>query len=301
MQVWAMLRFTPPEAFVPFAEAAKEEPPLGQSTFLQLRQFIYQLSGVWIADNRQYFLKARLARRLRTLGLQRFEEYLRYVTGTDAAALQEQQEMLNAVVVAVVVLESAFFRTPEHFEAIARTIVPELQRSGLPLRLWSAGCAAGEEPYSLAMVLQRYGMLSEQLELWGTDVSTDAIAQAQRGRYLAAAVRIPAECEPYFVRHGPELEVLPELRQRVRFGVLNLVNSDAVRQMAPMGVILCRNVLLYFAPDVRRRVVRSLVDALVPGGYLFVGSTETLTGMDARLQLVHFPGALAYRRSEAGL
>ncbi len=151
MQVWAMLRFTPPEAFVPFAEAAKEEPPLGQSTFLQLRQFIYQLSGVWIADNRQYFLKARLARRLRVLGLQRFEDYLRYVTGTDAAALREQQEMLNAIVV----LESTFFRTPEHFEAIARTIVPELQRSGLPLRLWSAGCAAGEEPYSLAMVLHR--------------------------------------------------------------------------------------------------------------------------------------------------
>jgi chemotaxis protein methyltransferase CheR len=297
MQVWAMLRFTPPEAFVPFAEAAKEEPPLGQSTFLQLRQFIYQLSGVWIADNRQYFLKARLARRLRALGLQRFEEYLRYVTGTDAAALREQQEMLNAIVV----LESAFFRTPEHFEAIARTIVPELQRSGLPLRLWSAGCAAGEEPYSLAMVLHRYGMLSEQLELWGTDVSTDAITQAQRGRYPAATVRIPAEYEPYFVRYGPELEVIPELRQRVRFGVLNLVNTDAVHQMAPMGVILCRNVLLYFAPDVRRRVVQSLVDALVPGGYLFVGGTETLTGMDARLQLVHFPGALAYRRSEAGL
>ncbi len=297
MQVWAMLRFTPPEAFVPFAEAAKEEPPLGQSTFLQLRQFIYQLSGVWIADNRQYFLKARLARRLRALGLQRFEDYLRYVTGTDAAALREQQEMLNAIVV----LESTFFRTPEHFEAIARTIVPELQRSGLPLRLWSAGCAAGEEPYSLAMVLHRYGILSEQLELWGTDVSTDAIAQAQRGRYLAAAVQIPAEYEPYFVRYGPELEVLPELRQRVRFGMLNLVNSDAVHQMAPMGVILCRNVLLYFAPDVRRRVVQSLVDALVPGGYLFVGATETLTGMDARLQLVHFPGALAYRRSEMGL
>jgi chemotaxis protein methyltransferase CheR len=297
MQVWSMLRFTPPEAFVPFAEAAKEEPPLGQSTFLQLRQFIYQLSGVWIADNRQYFLKARLARRLRALGLQRFEEYLRYVTGTDAAALREQQEMLNAIVV----LESAFFRTPEHFEAIARTIVPELQRSGLPLRLWSAGCAAGEEPYSLAMVLHRYGMLSEQLELWGTDVSTDAITQAQRGRYPAATVRIPAEYEPYVVRYGPELEVIPELRQRVRFGVLNLVNTDAVHQMAPMGVILCRNVLLYFAPDVRRRVVQSLVDALVPGGYLFVGGTETLTGMDARLQLVHFPGALAYRRSEAGL
>jgi chemotaxis protein methyltransferase CheR len=264
---------------------------------LQLRQFIYQLSGVWIADNRQYFLKARLARRLRALGLQRFEEYLRYVTGTDAAALREQQEMLNAIVV----LESAFFRTPEHFEAIARTIVPELQRSGLPLRLWSAGCAAGEEPYSLAMVLHRYGMLSEQLELWGTDVSTDAITQAQRGRYPAATVRIPAEYEPYVVRYGPELEVIPELRQRVRFGVLNLVNTDAVHQMAPMGVILCRNVLLYFAPDVRRRVVQSLVDALVPGGYLFVGGTETLTGMDARLQLVHFPGALAYRRSEAGL
>jgi chemotaxis protein methyltransferase CheR len=297
MQVWAMLRFTPPEAFVPFAEAAKEEPPLGQSTFLQLRQFIYQLSGVWIADNRQYFLKARLARRLRVLGLQRFEEYLRYVTGTDAAALREQQEMLNAIVV----LESAFFRTPEHFEAIARTIVPELQRSGLPLRLWSAGCAAGEEPYSLAMVLHRYGMLSEQLELWGTDISTDAITQAQRGRYPAATVQIPAEYEPYVVRYGPELEVIPELRQRVRFGVLNLVNTDAVHQMAPMGVILCRNVLLYFAPDVRRRVVQSLVDALVPGGYLFVGGTETLTGMDARLQLVHFPGALAYRRSEAGL
>jgi chemotaxis protein methyltransferase CheR len=297
--VLSMLRFTPPEAFLPFAEAARHEPPLGQQTFQRLREFIYQLSGIYIADNRRYFLKARLLRRLDALGLRSFEDYYAYVTDVGPEAARERQELLNSIVV----VETQFFRTPEHFAALARAVLPELLRRRSSLQLWSAGCATGEEAYSLAMVAFRDILPSyagAQIRILGTDISSEAIAQAQQGRYLAPSVQsMPPQYRDYLRESYGSYEVVPELRALVEFRVLNLVTEEAVRSVPPVDVLFCRNVLLYFTPEVRRRVVAALTEVLQPGGYLFVGATETLTGLTEQLQLVHFPKALAYRKPDA--
>ncbi|MEN3027447.1 MAG: protein-glutamate O-methyltransferase CheR [Chlorobiota bacterium] len=293
--VLAMLRFTPPEAFLPFAEAARQEPSLGQQTFRRLREFIYQLSGIYIADNRHYFLKARLLRRLEALGMRSFEEYYDLITDPGPLAAQERQELLNSIVVT----ETQFFRSPEQFTALAQHVLPELACKQQHLRFWSAGCATGEEAYSLAMVVvsQRERVLSaHSVEVFATDLSSEAIAKAQAGRYLPVHLRgLPEEYRDFVRERYGEYEVVPTVRSLVRFAVLNLLDATSVRSMAPVDVLFCRNVLLYFTPEVRRQVVATLVEVLRPGGYLFLGVTETLSGLvEGQLQLVHFPRTLAY-------
>ena len=297
-QVFTVLRFTPPESFLPFAEAAQQEPPFGQQIFLRFREFLYQMSGIFIADNRRYFLKTRLLRRLQALGMHSFEEYFAFVTDVGPEAARERQELLNSIVV----VETHFFRTPEHFTALSRWVLPELAVKRKRLRLWSAGCATGEEAYSLAMVVDRdfRPMRPDvHVEVLGSDLSSEAIAVAQSGRYLSPSLHgMPEEYRRYLQESGGEYRVVPEIRTAVRFFVLNLVEEASVRSMAPVDVLFCRNVLLYFTPEVRKRVVTCLVDALAPGGYLFVGATETLSGVAEGLQLVHFVRALAYRKPE---
>ncbi|GBD06619.1 Chemotaxis protein methyltransferase Cher2 [bacterium HR21] len=296
-----MLRFTPPEVFLPFAEAARQEPPFGQQTFRRFRELIYQLSGIYVADNRRYFLKTRLLRRMQVLGLSSFEEYFALLTEPGPDAARERQELLNSIVV----VETHFFRSPEHFTALVRSVLPELAARRHHLRLWSAGCATGEEAYSLAMVVHREFLPAfpgVQVEILGTDLSSEAIATAQAGRYFPPSLHgMPAEYRPYLQESGGEYRVVPEIRALVRFAVLNLLEEASVRSMAPVDVLFCRNVLLYFSPEVRKRVASHLVDALAPGGYLFVGATETLTGITDAVQLVHFVRTLAYRKPEGEL
>ncbi len=293
-----LLRFTPPDAFIPFAEAATQEPPLRLQTFARLRDFIYQLSGLFVADTHRYFLKVRLLRRMQLLGLRSFEEYLDYITGATPQTVQEHQELLNSIVV----VETHFFRTPEHFAALGRQILPELASKRGRLRLWSAGCATGEEAYSMAMVVHRdfHPVFPHiPVEILGTDLSSEAIARAQRGRYRAPSLHgMPEVYKGYLREVWGEYEVVPEIRSVVRFQLLNLVDEDSVRAVGPVDVLFCRNVLLYLAPEVRRRVVEALCEQLLPGGYLFVGAAETLSHMTDRLQLVHFPRALAYWKPE---
>ncbi len=290
----AVLRFTPPEAFLPFAEAERQKPPLSMQTFQRLREFIYQLSGLFIADTQRYFLKVRLLRRMEELRIATFEEYFAFITDATPQAAQERRALLDSIVV----VETQFFRTPEHFFVLGRQILPELAPKRERIRLWSAGCATGEEAYTMAMVVHRdflplYPQVS--VEILGTDLSSEAIARAQRGRYLPPSLRgMPEEYREYVRESFGEYEVIPEIRSLVRFELLNLVDEQALCGVEPVDVLFCRNVLLYLAPEVRRRVVEALVDRLLPGGYFIVGATETLSQMTERLRLVHFPQALAY-------
>ncbi|MCS7169891.1 MAG: protein-glutamate O-methyltransferase CheR, partial [Candidatus Kapabacteria bacterium] len=192
--------------------------------------------------------------------------------------------------------------SPEHFAALARHILPELARKREQLRLWSAGCATGEEAYSLAMVVHRHLLPAYPgiaVNIVGTDISSEAIAQARQGRYLLPSLHgMTEEYRHYVQEHFGEYAVVPEIRDLVDFFVHNLVDEESLRSVAPVDVLFCRNVLLYFTPEVRKRVVPGLVEVLQPGGYLFVGEVETLTGLTGALQLVHFPRALVYQKPD---
>ncbi|HET6339815.1 MAG TPA: CheR family methyltransferase [Polyangiales bacterium] len=203
----------------------------------------------------------------------------------------------------VTVRETYFFRNPEHFELIRDTIVPALRKARHPikrLRVWSAGCASGEEVYSLAILLHEQGILEDSY-LIGTDVSQHALATARTGRYREWSFRAidPALVPLYFRREQQEYVVTDELRKHVTFQQLNLVaeQANSADDVGPFDLIMCRNVMIYFGTDSIARLERRLFDALVPGGWLITGPSDPTLGQRAPFEVVVLPQGVCYRRA----
>jgi chemotaxis protein methyltransferase CheR len=200
--------------------------------------------------------------------------------------------------------ETYFFRETPPLEAlIDAEILPRLQRGQPSLRLWSAGCATGEEPLTVAMLLAERRCL-DRVVVHATDVSPAALARARTGRYPANSLRLPAlpECARRFISRLPDgaLEVAPELRAQIRWQTLNLLDTAGVRALGVFDVILCRNVIIYFSERATRQLVSALTEALNPGGVLAVGVSESLHRFSAAgcppLSCEEHQGAFYYRK-----
>jgi chemotaxis protein methyltransferase CheR len=203
----------------------------------------------------------------------------------------------------ITVRETYFFRSPEHFELMRSRILPALSRERPPshhLRVWSAGCASGEEPYTLAIVLDQCGLLQDSTVL-GTDLSQQALAKAREGRYREWSFRSsdPALVQPYFRQEQTERVVCDALREHVRFSQLNLVEGDTEAAWSALGqfdLIFCRNVLIYFDAASVAQVERRLFDALAPGGWLVTGPSDPPFGHSSQLESVLHEHGVCYRR-----
>lgn len=223
----------------------------------------------WVVD-------ARASARIAALGCAP-ADYIALIDSARGAG--ELVELIEAVRVG----ESRLFRHRPHFAALADVVAPALRARGRrAIRAWSAGCAAGEEPYTLAVVLSR-ALPDCAISILATDVSGAALARAQTASYPRAALdQVPAGYRDSFVEDGERVRVAPELAARVRFERANLLDGAAPRDC---DLVWCRNVLIYFTADARRRAIERLVGATAPGGFVFVGYSETLRdvpGLDAR-------------------
>ncbi len=244
----------------------------------------------------EWVLKARLESRIAALGLEQAERYAALIGSPEGA------RELELLVETLRVGETRFFRHRAHVRAIEEAVVPALAaaRSSGPVRAWSAGCATGEEAYTLAILLSR-GLPAPlyQVSVQATDISKEALEVARAGEYPVAALdHVPEE-----VRRRAFETVGPE-RVRVAAGVRRLVQFDSHNLTDPgypqkLDVVWCRNVLIYFGPEARRQVVLRLIDSLAPGGFLFVGYAETLRDFDA-LEPVRTPDAVLYRKPLPG-
>jgi chemotaxis protein methyltransferase CheR len=244
-----------------------------------------------------WVIEARVAARLDALGVDG-DGYVTLLDAARGAGAGELAELVEAVRVG----ESRLFRHRPQVAALIDEVVPALRarlagRSGRTVRVWSAGCAAGEEPYTLAAVLAR-ALPGAAIEILATDVSADALEQARAACYPREAIEaVPAEWRDGFVVDGDVVRVRPELARCVRFERRNLVDG-----VQPRGfdLVWCRNVLIYFTAEARRRALDALIGALEPGGYLFVGYSETLRDV-AGLEPVRSGEAVCYvRRGDAG-
>jgi chemotaxis protein methyltransferase CheR len=209
---------------------------------------------------------------------------------------REEEEEVVHLLDAVSTNKTDFFREPDHFDFLARKALPELVEGngrGRPLLIWSAGCSTGEEPYTLAMVLDQWGAAKAgfRYRILATDLSTAVLARAERGVYAEEVARpVPADWRrKYFLRSRDRssnlLRVAPELRRLVEFRRLNFMEARFdLAQKA--DVIFCRNVLIYFDRPTQERILGKLAGELVPGGYAFVGHSETLHDMDLPLKPV---------------
>jgi chemotaxis protein methyltransferase CheR len=239
-----------------------------------------------------WMLEARLVRRIAALGLDDPDRYADLIESGDGG------RELELLIETLRVGETRFFRHRAHVQAVTDLVVPALlrARSGGAIRAWSAGCATGEEPYTLAILLAR-GLPAPayRVSVLATDISRDALAAARVGVYPETALeQVPDDVRAAFGPAGHGLvQVVPRIAELVSFEQQNLADLEYPRQI---DLIWCRNVLIYFSPAARRQVVLRLIDSLAPGGFLFVGYAESLRDFEA-LEAVRTPDAVLYRKS----
>jgi chemotaxis protein methyltransferase CheR len=259
---------------------------------------IYEQSGIVLNQEKKTMLELRIKRRLRSLSMNSFGQYCEYLF----ARHNHQEEIVHLLDV-VTTNKTDFFREPDHFEYLVQKALPDLlarEQLDKGLLVWSAGCSTGEEPYTLAMVLSEYAQLHPgfRFRVLATDLSTTVLAKAKLGVFENEVLNpIPSELRRrYFMRsRDPEdttVRVVPELRRLVDFRRVNFMDTD-FGLTEKVHIIFCRNVIIYFDRRTQENILQKLANHLMPGGYAFLGHSETLHGMD--LPLVPVAPAL-YRR-----
>ncbi|MCQ8181349.1 protein-glutamate O-methyltransferase CheR [Methylomonas sp. SURF-1] len=265
-----------------------------QADFDILRKISNQHSGILVPDDKFDMFYSRLAKRLRLLGLGSFKEYCQYLTENPA---DEFTEFINAVTTNL----TSFFRENHHFEYLNKTVVPELLKKKAAVRqvkIWSAGCSTGEEPYSLAMALKESLPAGWELKILATDLDTNVLAAAADGVYSADRVagigeqRLKRWFQRGSGRQANKVRVKPELRAAVTFRQLNLMREWPMR--GRFDAIFCRNVLIYFDRATKTMLVERYARLLESGGYLFIGHSESLHQLDTAFEPI---GNTIYRKS----
>jgi chemotaxis protein methyltransferase CheR len=268
-------------------------PPLNGQVFRDLRDLIYQKCGIFIPDSKMYLIENRLAPRVRERNLKGFEDYFHYLRFDGSG--REIERLFDAITTN----ETYFFREPQQLDVFVDTVVPRIvDHKGLrEVRLWSAACSTGEEPYTLVMMIKekRPGL---RFEVVSSDLSEAVLDSARRGVYGSYSMRNVAESylTKYFRREGQNCEISAEVKSAVRFMNINLVDERRVRSLRAMDVIFCRNVLIYFDDRAKQRVVSALYDVLKPGGYLFIGSSESLHTVTRALRPVIIDKVVIYQK-----
>ncbi len=263
----------------------------------QLAALLLERAGLKIAADGFHGLKLALKERMPALGIDDALEYVRRLR--ERAGEHELRSLLPLVTVT----HTEFFRDPRQFRALEKHVLPEAlaraRRSGRKVRIWSAGCATGEEPYSLAMVMADMGAKPEEVDIWATDLNHAAVESARIGRYpLRRVGAIPPErVSRYFTPTEEGHEVRPILRSYVRFEGLNLAAPVFARVADHhFDVILCRNVIIYFDLPTIRGLMDRFHAALLPGAFLVLGYSESLFRVYDRFEMVEVDGAFLYRR-----
>ena len=276
---------------------------ISDEEFAQLQEFIYTQSGIFIADTRKYLVENRLSNRLRELNLKSFNEYYYYLR-FDKNKTEELQKLFNVITTN----ETSFYRNPPQLKVFQEVVVPQelekIRASGQrKLRIWSAGCSTGEEPYTLAIILKE--VLGSQLSQWdikitANDLSEDVLRAAQRGIYSEYALRTtpPEIVERHFKKEGATFHIDPTLKRMVSFGSINLSNKTMLKRVERSHIVFCRNVIIYFDEEMKRQVIESFYDNLFPGACMLIGHSESLHNLSRAFTPEHYPGTIVYRKQE---
>jgi chemotaxis protein methyltransferase CheR len=275
---------------------ALSDPPPSESDHLSAREFerlarlINSYSGIKMPPSKRTMVELRLRRRLRATGLPSLGAYCRFLFEQGGLA----DEMVH-LIDAVTTNKTEFFREPDHFRLLSSTAAPRLladRRAGSRklLKFWSAGCSTGAEAYTIAMVMSEFAQRTGEADfsIIGTDICTEVLSEAVCGIYPDAMMApVPAELRARYARRSKDrslglTRIAPALRSKAAFGRMNLMDSSYPLER-DMDVVFCRNTLIYFDKPTQNAVLERLCDHLRPGGYLFLGHSETLSGFDLPL------------------
>jgi chemotaxis protein methyltransferase CheR len=273
---------------------------------VRIRDLVYQVAGIFHPDNKLRLLQDRCGRRMRELKVQTLREYFECLTIRPI-----RQAELTALLNEITIGETCFFRNQPQLDALRRIVIPNILqlKSKLPqrrLRIWSAGCSTGEEPYTLRMLLleEASSLLKDySVEILATDLNERSLEHAKEGVYGTYSTRnlTPENRTKYFIPRGEQFQVSPVVRTNISFTRLNLTDDSRMTSMKGMDAIFCCNVLIYFDLTSKRQVIQHFFNSLLPHGYLFLGHAESLYGVSDDFRLVHLPGATAYVKGERSL
>jgi chemotaxis protein methyltransferase CheR len=272
--------------------------PFSDADFRKLAEFTYRHTGIALSDSKRDLVYNRLSRRLRALGLSSFREYQEYLEGVDGH--DEKERFINSVSTN----HTRFFREAHHFvhfrTHVAMPFAHAHRGSGSGrLRIWSAGCSTGEEPYSIALVLtaEIASAARRDIRILATDIDTEVLAKGAHGEYSANALQeIPPEYRGCFEDGGTggsgrRIVIAEAQRSLITFRQLNLIESWPVK--GPFDAIFCRNVMIYFDNETKKQLIERFTKLIKPGGWLYIGHSESLIGAHPGLDLV---GRTIYRR-----
>jgi chemotaxis protein methyltransferase CheR len=274
------------------------ERDMSDAEFIRFGDFIQGQCGIKMPLSKKTMLQGRLQKRLRVLQLPSFSAYADFLFSTNGM----EEEILH-MIDAVTTNKTDFFRESNHFDYLTSIVLPEIINTakisaGKHIKAWSAGCSTGEEPYTLAMVISQFieRNPSVRFSILATDISTKVLQNAQMGIYQEEKIApVPMDFrQKYLLRSKDKsvVRIVPELRSCVQFMRLNFMNNDfGLRDM--MDIIFCRNVIIYFDRPTQEIILQRICRHLTPGGYLFMGHSETLNGMELPLTQV---SASIYRR-----
>lgn len=267
--------------------------------FPLLRDLIYSYSGLFFSEDNRYLLERRLSPRLAHRQLSTFHEYYYYLK-YDISREQELSDIMDILTTN----ETYFFRESFQLKAFSDEIIPELikvkaKHCEKTIRIWSAGCSTGEEPYTIAMLLlEKPELAGWKIEIIGTDISQRVLHHARKGVYGNTSFRVtePHYKSRYFIDQDGGFRVGDRIREFVTFSRLNLYDSSKYLFLGKIDIIFCRNVIIYFDMLAKKRVIENFYNTLNPGGFLLLGHSESLMNITTAFRLRHFKNDMVYEK-----
>ncbi|HEX9859734.1 MAG TPA: protein-glutamate O-methyltransferase CheR [Nitrospirota bacterium] len=276
----------------------EESIELPDDVFLLIRDFIRDYCGMYFDDNSKYLLERRLSRRVLLHQFKSFKDYYHFLTYD-----RRKEEELVEVIDSLTTNETYFFREEVQLKAFIEEIIPDLvarKDGGRKLKIWSAGCSTGEEPYTIAMLLMEAGYDKKlDIEITGSDINQKVLAAARRGIYKRGSFRSSTDyyVQKYFKEDPPgNFKISDDVKKLVSFSYLNLFDPYKLSFLKDMDIIFCRNVIIYFNTASKKKLIGTFYDKLMPGGYLLLGHAESLMNISSSFELVHFKNDMVYRK-----
>ncbi|MBB5875302.1 MULTISPECIES: CheR family methyltransferase [Xanthomonas] len=270
---------------------------LSDADFHKFREFFYRKTGIRFDDSKRYFVDKRLLDRIRDTDSGDFRNY--FVTLRFEASGQELQTLTNLMTVN----ETYFFREEYQFRCLVRSLMEEIvarKTDRKPIRIWSLPSSSGEEPYSIALYLLEYwNRINDwDVEIIASDIDTAILRQAQQGLFSARSIQHlpPSVLQRYFEKQADGFQLCDDVRDAVRFTRVNLMDADDVRGHDSFDVVFCRNLLIYFDDLSRRRAAETFYEALVPGGFVCLGHSESMSRISSLFRVRKFPEAIVYQK-----
>ncbi len=276
-----------------------------EDELLLIKKLLYEQTGLAFEESQWNFFKKRIIKRLEESKFNSFKEYLSFLK-FDRRGKDELKDLYNLLTVN----ETYFFREMPQLKALVDIVIPEiLERKKneilKSIRIWSAACSNGAEPYSLAIMLKEHGFTDKEVKIniYGTDINTEVINTARSGIFSEPDLRNTPEDlkKKYFVKKGSFYELSSEIKKMVTFSVVNLFSKTQTFTIKNIDIIFCRNVLIYFNLKSKKIVASNLYNSLNPGGYLFLGMSDTLFKVTNLFLLKPLKGVMVYRKPEGGV